>query len=208
MILTKDHTPSSLALASTNSLSELFQGLGGAVGSPFIRCVGRVPSLYARTNRSGRAAPCSHSLSRIISSVGISGSSLSVSFRFSGITAPVAWQNIVTLEIAYSAFVSDCCTDRLGLWICCKHILSFRADVVDRESGKISIGVRHTVGLLRNYDLPARVGRTVKRYLEKSVGELVKGKTVGIKTILTGRLDLPPRQSQRGSLRDMSRHLA
>lgn len=39
MILTKDHTPSSLALGTTNSLSELFQMFGIAVGAPFIRCV-------------------------------------------------------------------------------------------------------------------------------------------------------------------------
>lgn len=39
MILTKDHTPTGLALGTTNSISELAQMAGIVVGSPFIRCV-------------------------------------------------------------------------------------------------------------------------------------------------------------------------
>ncbi|GJE97069.1 MFS general substrate transporter [Phanerochaete sordida] len=39
MILTKDHTPTSFALGTTNSLSELAQMLGVAVGAPFISSI-------------------------------------------------------------------------------------------------------------------------------------------------------------------------
>lgn len=46
MILTKDHTPTSFALGTTNSISELAQMVGGAVGSPLIRHV----NLNARLN--------------------------------------------------------------------------------------------------------------------------------------------------------------
>lgn len=43
MILTKDHAPGALALGTTNSLSELFQMIGIAVGAPLVRCVPRLP---------------------------------------------------------------------------------------------------------------------------------------------------------------------
>ncbi|KAI0340698.1 MFS general substrate transporter [Trametopsis cervina] len=36
MILTKDHTPTSSALGTTNSISELAQMIGGSIGAPFI----------------------------------------------------------------------------------------------------------------------------------------------------------------------------
>ena len=36
---TKDHTPSTLALGTTNSISELSQMIGIALGAPFIRYV-------------------------------------------------------------------------------------------------------------------------------------------------------------------------
>ena len=39
MILTKDHTPTSFALGTTNSISELAQMIGIAIGAPFIRYV-------------------------------------------------------------------------------------------------------------------------------------------------------------------------
>ena len=45
MILTKDHTPTSFALGTTNSISELAQMIGIAIGSPFIRYV--TCSVYA-----------------------------------------------------------------------------------------------------------------------------------------------------------------
>ena len=39
MILTKDHTPTSTALGTTNSISELAQMIGGSIGVPVVRCV-------------------------------------------------------------------------------------------------------------------------------------------------------------------------
>lgn len=40
MILTKDHTPTSFALGTTNSISELAQMIGVSIGAPFIRYAG------------------------------------------------------------------------------------------------------------------------------------------------------------------------
>lgn len=57
MILTKDHTPTSLALGTTNSLSELFQMVGIAIGAPFIRY--SVPSSTERVMRSTYSTPSS-----------------------------------------------------------------------------------------------------------------------------------------------------
>ena len=99
MILTKDHTPTGLALATTNSLSELFQMVGIAVGAPFVRCVNLHILVSTDTWRCAVHFLLSQSLTRY--SEDTSGSLSSVFCRSLEIIVPAVWQNIVILRTCY-----------------------------------------------------------------------------------------------------------
>lgn len=94
MILTKDHTPSSFALGTTNSISELAQMVGGAVGSPFIRYVMRATPSGHTIHLMSKQAPCSPSQAPEPSLEAICGSSSYAYSQYWAISALVELRNI------------------------------------------------------------------------------------------------------------------
>lgn len=98
MILTKDHTPTSLALGTTNSLSELFQMAGIAIGAPFIRYSVPCPAERVMRSSSLISARCLRSRSREECLEAICGRLLSVFSHSSATSARHGWQNIDLLR--------------------------------------------------------------------------------------------------------------